>query len=132
MKKLLLKDKTAKDIWISINIKDVHPLAFDKTANYIEGLSISGQGFVHGTNPIEYFPLHILETFPNLRWFMLQETMLSDKTFEDSKPPFSDLVLPNIGTYLILILRGMDIGYAMHSCHPGALGLMYLFNGEGE
>ena len=94
----VFKDKTAKVIWISIKIKEVHPLAFENTAEKLEDLSFSGPGWVDGYNPLNTFPLHMLEHFPNLKWFMLQSTMITDSMFswnEDNN--FSNLILSNLG-----------------------------------
>ena len=91
----IFKDKTAKDVWISIKIAEVHPSAFERMSNTLTSLSISGAVYVDGVSPIEYFPIYILEHFPNLKWFMLQDTMLSDTTFEQTL--FSEMVLPNLG-----------------------------------
>ena len=97
--KNIFKDKTAKEVWMSIKIAEVHPSAFDSMSNTLTSLSISGAGFVDGVNPIEYFPIYILEHFPNLKWFMLQETMLLDQTFDQTfeQPLFSEMLLPNLG-----------------------------------
>ena len=97
--KNVFKDKTAKHIWIDLKVEQVDPLAFENTAHELEDLSISGPGWADAKNPIEVFPFYILDDFPNLRWFMLQGTMLSDRTFEwhESRPLFSDLILPNLG-----------------------------------
>ena len=96
----VFKDKTAKRIWISIKVSEVDPLAFENTSDMLEDLSISGPGWVDGKNPLDDFPLYILESFPNLKRFMLQGTMIADKMFdhhENLTPVFSELSLPNLG-----------------------------------
>jgi len=91
----VFQDKTASRIWISMKVVEVHPKAFENMGETLTELSISGAGMVDGEIPLDYFPIYMLNDFPNLKWFMLQSTMLSDTTFE-KKPAFSDLVLPNI------------------------------------
>ena len=98
--KNVFMDKTSKIIDIGIKVTEVDPLAFENTAAELKDLDISaGNGHVLAINPIEVFPFYILEDFPNLRSFMLQMTAISDRTFEwhESRPLFSDLVLPNLG-----------------------------------
>ena len=69
-------------------------------ADTITELSISGPSTVNDVNPLTYFPIYILETFPNLKRFLIQETLLSDETFEWHDfliPQFSGMTLPNLG-----------------------------------
>ena len=82
-----------------MKVVDVHPKAFENMRETLTDLSISGAPMVDGEIPLQYFPIYMLKDFPNLQWFMLQMTMLSDTTFdnEDSEPAFSELVLPNLG-----------------------------------
>ena len=96
----VFKDKTAKDIWIDIKLKEVHPDAFNNTAHLIESFEIGGPGFVDANNPIEDFPLHILLTFPNLRYLWFQGTNLGDNVFENSKPPFHEMEFEKLGKNL--------------------------------
>ena len=96
----VFKDKTAKLIWIDIKLKEVHPDAFNNTAHLIESLEIGGPGFVDANNPIEDFPLHILLTFPNLRYLWFQGTNLGDNVFENSKPPFHEMEFEKLGKNL--------------------------------
>ena len=75
----VFKDKTAKLIWIDIKLKEVHPDAFNNTAHLIESFEIGGPGFVDANNPIDDFPLHILLTFPNLKYLWFQGSNLGDQ-----------------------------------------------------
>ena len=93
----VFKDKTAKDIWIDIKLKEVHPDAFNNTAHLIEMLEIGGPGFADAINTIEDFPLHILLTFTNLKYLLFQGTNLGDRVFENSKPPFHEMEFENLG-----------------------------------
>ena len=94
----VFKDKTAKDIWIDLKLKEVHPGAFNNTAHLIESLRICGPDFNgRAINPIEDFPLHILLTFPNLKILWFHDTNLGDRVFANSKPSFHEMEFENLG-----------------------------------
>ena len=76
-----------------MKVKDVHDHAFDASKDVLEGLFISGPGMADETNELEYFPIYILEDFPNLKYLYLQETALKDDTFAHH---FDQLHLPNL------------------------------------
>ena len=97
--KNIFQDKTARDIWINFKVEEVDPEAFANSADVLEGLSISGPGWNYGVNPLKTFPLYILKDFPNLKWFTIQNTLISDETFQwnDKFPKFEDLRLSNLG-----------------------------------
>ena len=64
-----------------MKVKDVHDHAFDASKDVLEELFISGPGMADETNELEYFPIYMLEDFPNLKHLSLQMTDLKDDTF---------------------------------------------------
>ena len=76
-----------------MKVKDVHDHAFDASKDVLEELFISGPGMADETNELEYFPIYMLEDFPNLKYLFLQETALKDDTCAHH---FDQLHLPNL------------------------------------
>ena len=76
-----------------MKVKDVHDHAFDASKDVLEDLFISGPGMADETNELEYFPIYMLEDFPNLIYCRLQWTNLKDDTFAHH---FDQLKLPNL------------------------------------
>ena len=103
--KNIFQDKTAKHIWIYFKVEEIHPEAFLNTAGFVEELAISGLGLDRRLNPLDKFPLYILEDFPNLKRLIIQQTMLSDETFlwSDDLPKFEELMLLNLGKFTKLL-----------------------------
>ena len=99
--KNIFQDKTAKNIWIGFKVEEVDPEAFANSAGVLEELAITGQGLGDLFNPLKSFPLYILEDFPNLKYFIIAQTLISDETFQwdEQLPKFEDLVLPNLGNF---------------------------------
>ena len=89
----IFSDKSFKRIYFSMKVRDIHEHAFESSKDVLEDLFISGGFCGNCNNELEFFPMHMLEGFPNLRYFILQETSLKDDTFAHH---FDQLYLPNI------------------------------------
>ena len=96
----LFREKTARRLYLCIKISEIDPQIFINMASELEVIIVCGFG-PENRNPIEEFPLYILDDLPNLIDLQFHMTQLSDQTFywDNGKPSFSELVLPNIGNF---------------------------------
>ena len=76
-----------------MKVKDVHDHAFEASKDVLEDLNLSGPGMADANNELEFFPMKMLEDFPNLKYFLLQLTSLKDDTFSHH---FDQLHLPSL------------------------------------
>jgi len=91
----IFSDKSFRRIYIVMKVEDVHNHAFDASKDRLEDLILTGPGRWMGyeTIELEYFPIYMLEDFPNLIYCRLQWTNLKDDTFAHH---FDQLKLPNL------------------------------------
>ena len=92
-------DKIAKEIVLRIKLSEIHPEAFDFTAEAVELLSITNGPDFTSKNPIEDIPLSLLSKFTNLKSLVLFRTMLNDGFFTNSHLAFSELEFPSLGKF---------------------------------
>ena len=93
----IFSDKTVQEIEITAKLIEIHPKAFENTADTIKQFQIGFGPKNEDIHPIKNIPWEMFASFPNLESLNFQGTMINDDTFNSD---FSKLEFQSLGMYL--------------------------------